>query len=157
VTTKPGDPIRKEVFLASGEIHVSAAPSAVTTILGSCVSLCMTDAVCRCGGIACYILPEPLDLDRTLRHGSVAIPRLIESLLALGCRTDRLKAKLFGGASDPNRDGESFEDVGLQNVRIAYELLQKAGIPIITEDVWGFRERRLTYHTDDGAAWVRKL
>jgi chemotaxis protein CheD len=157
VTRRQGDCERQQIFLASGEIHVSSTPSAVTTILGACVALCMTDVERRRGGIIRYTLPAPPDRQGSLCHGSIAIPRLIESLLALGCRRERLTAKLFGGANVPDRDGESSQDSGLQNVHIAYDILGQAGIPIITEDVWGFRKRRLTYYTDDGTAWVRKL
>ncbi len=157
MTRRGSETPREELFLASGEIHISSRPCAVTAILGSCVALCMSDIERQSGGIVHYALPAPPGPEGTLRHGTIAIPRLIEGLLAIGCRREHLKAKLFGGARIADHAPEWAQDSGDQNVRVAYQILEQAGIPIITEDVWGFRGRKLTYYTDDGTAWVRKL
>src|SRR3972149_2320830 len=72
----------------------------VTTVLGSCVSVCLWDPASRTGGINHYLLPLwNGDGLRTPKYGNIAIPMLVEKLLQAGCARGNLKAKVFGGAS----------------------------------------------------------
>src|SRR5258706_10049652 len=83
-----------QIFLVPGAVHCSAAPGLVTTVLGSCVGVCLWDPLRRVGGMNHYVLPlSPAD-DRTPRYGDVAIERLIEAMARLGCRVGDLVAKL---------------------------------------------------------------
>lgn len=148
---------RHERYLVAGALHVSREPCAVTTILGSCVAVCLSDVERRIGGINHYALPGCPGRDGSLRLGSAAVPRLIADLLALGCRRERLQAKIFGGAHVLGHGPSSQDRLGLQNVSLARELILQAGISIVAEDVEGFRGRKLIYFTDDGTAWVRRL
>jgi chemotaxis protein CheD len=148
---------RRDVYLVPGAMHASADPCAVTTILGSCVAVCLTDVERRIGGINHYALPgRPVD-GETLRFGTHAVRSLIEALVALGCRPARLQAKIFGGACVVSHGGSWAHHLGAQNVSVARELLGQAGIPVVAEDVEGFRGRKVIYFTDEGTAWIRRL
>src|SRR4051812_50175375 len=48
---------RKTVYLLPGELHASAEQTQVTTILGSCVSVCLWDQKLRIGGMNHFLLP----------------------------------------------------------------------------------------------------
>jgi chemotaxis protein CheD len=148
---------RREVYLMPGRLHVSSEPCAVTTVLGSCVAVCLTDLDRQIGGMNHYALPCRLAGEDTLRCGAFALERLLEALLGLGSRARSLTAKVFGGARISSHGGKRASQLGAQNVALAREFLGAAGIPIVAEDVGGFRARKLIYFTDDGTAWIRRL
>jgi chemotaxis protein CheD len=149
--------VRKSVYLHAGYIHASATPSLVTTVLGSCVAVCLWSPKLKLGGVNHYLLPHPARAEpRNIRFGSVAIPTLIERLAALGASPSNLEAKIFGGACLLQAFRSSM-DLGSRNVELARTLLSKAGIPIVAEDVGGQRGRKLLFHTDDGTVFVREL
>ncbi len=150
-------PARHSHYLQPGQALAFAEPTTVTTILGSCVSVCLWDAKRGVGAMNHYLLPNGYeDHERTLRCGPAAIARLIEEIRALGCASGDLRAKLFGGAcvlSAPARP----DHIGALNVKIARDVLGKAGIPIAAEDVGGDRGRKIVFHTESGIALVKKL
>jgi chemotaxis protein CheD len=49
-------PVR--VYLAPGLLYASAGAAQVTTILGSCVAVCLWDSEGRVGGMNHFLLPE---------------------------------------------------------------------------------------------------
>jgi chemotaxis protein CheD len=154
-------PPRKEGYashyLPPGQIVASAAPSVITTIVGSCVAVCLTDPEAGVGGINHYLLPERIGTESSLRYGVVAIPRLIERVLALGAAKDRLEAKVFGGASVVGALTRRGDHLGAKNARLAFELLRAQAIRVVAHDVGGDRGRKVVFHSDDGTAWVRRL
>jgi chemotaxis protein CheD len=147
------------VYLHAGQLAASADPCSIVTILGSCVAVCVFDRVSGAGGANHYLLPSsPSAARQSARFGDVAIELLVARMALLGSRTRDLEAKLFGGASvvlagaaDPSRS------LGMQNVVLARRLLEARGIPVVAEDVGGTRGRKITFRTDLGDAWVRKL
>src|SRR5271156_5187741 len=87
------------VFLPPGLVHCTSVPSRVTTILGSCVAVCLWDKVRRVGGINHFILPYRRDDRPSPRFGDIAIARLVEEMRHLGCDPGSMRAKVFGGAA----------------------------------------------------------
>jgi chemotaxis protein CheD len=150
--------VRTKLYLHPGQLIAVAQPSAVTTVLGSCVSLCLWDPVRRIGGINHYLLPFWVGDDiASSRFGTVAIDNLIEKVLALGARKSRLRAKLFGGACVIEAFRERQDHIGIVNARLAENMLRQQEIPVVERDVAGRRGRKLIFHTDDGTAWVKYL
>lgn len=150
----PGE--RTGIYVHPGQLVVSATPAAVTTVLGSCVAVCLFDPGLRVGGINHFLLPHHVERERSPRFGSVAVPMLIEELRKLGANRATLRAKVFGGGSIIaafRRGGQ----LGEENVALALRLLSEAGIPVLEQDVGGKFGRKLIFHTDDGSAWVRCL
>lgn len=154
----PADGGRSRIYLHPGELFASAQRSAVSTILGSCVAVCLWDPIARIGGINHYLLPLWTGQGAVSpRFGDIAVQELLNKLLELGGQKSRLQAKLFGGACviDAFRERESH--LGTKNVQTAEELLQREAIPLVGHDVGGCKGRKLIFHTDDGTAWVRHL
>lgn len=152
----PGDGGRAQLYLHAGDLVVATKPTAIVTILGSCVSVCLWDSAAGVGGVNHYLLPFHVEREKSPRFGSVAIPRLLEDVVAGGADPRRLQAKVFGGASviGAFRNGRRLGD---DNALLAVESLQTLGIPIIEQDVGGIKGRKLVFHSDDGAAWIRVL
>ena len=152
----PGGDDRPSFYLHPGKIFVSAEPRAAMTILGSCVAVCLWDPLAAAGGLAHFVLPHGAGTGPSaLRFGDRAVPELIGQLLGLGCKGERLQAKLFGGASMIAALLPSGGRLGFNNVDVARQLLSAAGIPLLAEDVGGQRGRKLIFHVDDGDAWVK--
>jgi chemotaxis protein CheD len=143
-------------YLYPGGIFADPRPHRVTTVLGSCVSVCLWDPVCRVGGINHYLLPlwngEGLP---TPRYGNVAIDHLVERLLILGCNRGRLAAKLFGGAAmweNPN----GLLSVGERNIDLARRTLERHRIPVVGADVGGDAGRKIIFDTGSGSVLLRR-
>lgn len=146
------------MFLHPGQVFAAPDPTEITTILGSCVAVCLFDRARRVGGMNHYLLPHAVAGPRfPSRFGSVAIQRLVERMADFGCPVPALEAKVFGGAGVVRALARSEAGLGMQNVDVALELLRALGIPVSASDVGGARGRKLVFHTDDGSAWVKVI
>jgi chemotaxis protein CheD len=149
---------RAKYYLQPGQIFAAKESHAVTTILGSCVAVCLWDPETRTGGINHYLLPAfNGDGQTSSRFGDIAIGELLARLAKLGCDRRRLQAKLFGGACVLEAFRERKNHLGTQNVAIARALLASAAIAVVGENVGGRRGRKLVFCTDDGSAWIKEL
>ena len=149
---------RATAYLHPGQLFVSAQGCAVTTILGSCVAVCLWDPVTKIGGINHYLLPAfSGEGIASPRFGNIAIKELLDQLAQLGSHKHNLLAKMFGGACVLEAFRQRQYHLGTKNIEIAQELLESESIPLVGHDVGGQRGRKLIFHTDDGAAWVKAL
>lgn len=157
IVPAPSFPPPRAVQLYAGQIHVSREPTIVTTILGSCVAVCLFDAALATGGMNHFLLPERVNDGSATRYASAACEQLIERMTALGSERKTLQAKIFGGASviDALRGG--VQHLGERNVETARAILERERIPLVAEDVLGRFGRKLVFHTHTGVAWVKAI
>ena len=161
-SNQPAAPIgageRQKYYLHPGGLFVSRECCAVSTILGSCVSVCLWDPAAKVGGLNHYLLPLfSGEGTASPRFGDIAIRELIEKLLALGGRKNRMQSKIFGGAHVLEAMQNRENHLGTKNVQVAQEMLENERIAVISHDVGGRRGRRPIFHPDEGGAWVREL
>ena len=150
--------VGRQFYLSPGRLFVSTESSVVTTVLGSCVSVCLWDEALGFGGLNHYLLPDGEGHGTAAeRFASVALTRLLENLIAVGAVRANLNAKVFGGACVLDAFRAGGNDLGTRNVEVARAFLEAERIPITAEDVGGRAGRKLRFHTWDGSAWVRKL
>lgn len=136
----------------------SESPHTMVTILGSSVSVGLWDRRGRAGGMNHYLLPRRgTGEEPSPRYGDVAIPALVRRLVALGAAQEDLRAKIFGGAHVVSGEHPDGKDLGAQNVDVAIQLLEAAGVRILSEDVGGPRGRKLAFNPLDGTALVWRL
>jgi chemotaxis protein CheD len=144
-------------FLHPCTLFVHREEHWVSTILGSCISVCLWDPMLNIGGINHFMLPlwngEGL---ATPKYGNIAIEKLIEKLLGIGSRKDRMVAKLFGGARMISGD-VSILGVGERNIVLAREILGTHGIQIVASEVGGMRGRKILFNTRTGSVLVAWL
>lgn len=151
-----------KLSLNIGQIIVVEEPSIISTVLGSCVSVCLFSPDKKMGGIIHYALPYQFDhnLDEDpLRYGDQAIPILIEEMkkLSLG-PVSALKAKIIGGANCLVRaSGGGFNNIGEQNIQMARDILARHQIEVIGEHVGGEVGRKVLFHSFDGRVQVASL
>jgi chemotaxis protein CheD len=138
------------ITVVQGEYAVSADPNAVmSTVLGSCVAMCLFDAVNRVGGMNHFLLATSSQAQSDdLKYGINAIELLINRLLQSGAERTNLQAKLFGGA----RMTDHARDIGAGNAVFAKEFLDKEGIACISSSLGGTKARRVQFFPTTGAA-----
>lgn len=151
--------LRTAHYVHPGGLVASREPAAITTILGSCVSVCLWDCRLGQGGLNHYLLPHWAGphVASPQRFGNVALEELVDALLDLGSRRADLLARVYGGACVLEAFRARGEHLGAANVALARRFLRQASIAIVDEDVGGWRGRHLTFQTDDGSARVRIL
>lgn len=131
-------------FAASGDSGVVYA-----TILGSCVAACLHDPVACVGGMNHFLLPGDDDQDTSnLRYGVHAMELLINALLGLGARRDRIEAKLFGGGHMVQK----LTDIGARNAAFAQRFLKEEGIACVGVSLGGALARRVQFWPESGRA-----
>jgi chemotaxis protein CheD len=149
---------RPTVYLHPGQIFVSSEPYVVSTILGSCVAVCLWDPLLKAGGANHFLLPyQDSTAQTSTRFGNTAVKVLVGQLLAMGSAKKNLRAKLFGGACVIAAFREKADHLGMKNIQVARQLLEDENIPLINADVGGWHGRKLIFRIGDGAAWVKRL
>lgn len=144
-------------FLYASALIVSNKPTLVKTVLGSCVSVCLFDKENGVGGINHFMLPywQGNEL-ASPKFGNVAMKKLLEKAIYLGADIKYLKAKIFGGAEVLNYQNCHFK-IGSKNLEIAKSFLRESEIPIISSDTGGNYGRKITFNTESGEVYSKKI
>jgi len=145
-------------FIHVGEFYIGVRPTEVSTILGSCIAVCLYDTVEMIGGMNHYLVPlwNGNGL-QSPKYGNIAIHRLIEGMLNIGCNINNLEAKIFGGGNVISSIAQDGMMVGRKNIIIAREILSEYKIPITAEDVGGTRGRRILLVSETGKVLMKYI
>lgn len=150
-----GETLHKH-FLFPGTLFAEPQEFQISTVLGSCVALCLWDPVTKIGGMNHYMLPfwngEGL---ATPKYGNIAIEKLLSRMLGLGCRKENLVAKIFGGANVTATGNEIFM-IGDRNILLAQQMLEEYAITIKSSDVGGHVGRKVIMNSATGVVMVGK-
>jgi chemotaxis protein CheD len=137
-----------------GDFLISDDPNEIlTTVLGSCIAVCLYDTTRMIGGMNHFLLANsksgaPSD---NVRYGANAMELLINGLLKQGAQKQRLEAKIFGGASMMG----NARQIGATNAEFAKTFLKEEGIPCTGESTGGTSARRIKFWPTSGR--VRQL
>ena len=142
----------EQAYIHPGKLFFSMTPTLITTILGSCVAVCLFDVESGAAGMNHYLLATKSAVPSP-RFADGANEMLLQSFIDARIPITKLKAKVFGGAAMGMFKG----DLAARNVAAAFEFLREREIPVIVSDVGGNRGRKLHFRTTDGAAWIRLL
>ena len=146
-----------EHYLYPGTLFAHQEQHVVTTVLGSCVSVCLWDSKLHVGGINHYMLPlwngEGL---ATPKYGNIAINKLYEKIRSFGCKHSNIQAKVFGGG-DVLAVTNAVINVGGRNVLLAMDMLKEMKIKVISSDVRGRTGRKLLFNTHTGVVLMKRL
>ena len=141
------------VYLHPGQIYTAPHAAMVSTILGSCVAVCLWDPLARVGGMNHFLLPS----GKGPRYGSGALTDLLHQMTRHGALVSHMVAKVFGGASVIAGFTGSRQAIGTQNVEAALRFLFAHSIPVRGEQTGGQRGRKLLFHTGTGQAYVKDI
>jgi chemotaxis protein CheD len=147
----------KTLYLLPGALYTEREACMVTTVLGSCVALCLYDRVLMYGAINHFMLPYWSGQGlASPRYGDIAIERMISNMKINGSKQNNLVAKLFGGAAVLEVDHSSMQ-IGQRNIQIAQEMVATLGIPIVSHNLGGVFGRKIIYDSATGAVFHKFL
>lgn len=142
----------KKVFLQPGEIDFERDPSCITTIVGSCISVCIWDREMHFGGMCHYYLPKRNNkLAPDNNYGEFAISNLLKRFKEAGSHRGNLVAKVLGGGHVIDVNLPTDRDVGETNIKIALDMLDKFRIPIVAKATGGNFGKKVSFDTDTGS------
>ena len=141
------------VYLHPGQIYAASHAALVSTVLGSCVAVCLWDPIARIGGMNHFLLPT----GKGPRYANEAMPQLIEEMTSRGAFVARIVAKVFGGACVIPGFSGSRRAIGSQNTDAALQFLTAHSIPLRATQTGGSRGRKLLFHTGTGQAYVKEI
>lgn len=147
--------------LGIGECVVSDEPIVLSTILGSCISVCLYSKTAQIGGMIHYALPDRSHAKNSLRNdlnfGDSAIKILINKLNSLnGSVIKDLEAKIVGGGKVIHEFGQT-PDIGTLNIMTARKVLKELRIPVMGEHVGGNSGRLIYFYPQEGRLRVSLL
>lgn len=141
-----------------GEYCVSDRGMLLVTVLGSCVAACIRDVDSGIGGMNHFMLPDEGGCDTvgtSARYGTYAMEVLINHLLKMGARRNRMEAKVFGGGAVLSSLSSS--NVGVRNAEFVLDYLKTEKIPVVAKDLLDSYPRKVYYFPDSGRVLVKKL
>ena len=130
----------------------------ISTLLGSCVAVCLFDPKLRLGGMNHFLLPSSAtgnnsDMDVIL-NGDYSMEVLVNGLLNKGAQKSRLLAKAFGGGTIISSIRMA---IGERNSTFAHEWLDREGIKLIASDLNGPWSRKVVFVPNNGAVFCRRI
>jgi chemotaxis protein CheD len=155
--------VTADTIVRMGELAVSADPRArlVTIGLGSCIGLVLVDRIRRVAGLAHVMLPQARpgragDLPAAGRgkYADLAVPALIDAMLAAGARRPGLQVALVGGARMFGAGSGSI-DVGARNEAAVRDALTTARLRVRATATGGGKGRTVRVDVGSGQVLVR--
>lgn len=150
--------------LKIGECIVSTRPLLVSTVLGSCVSVCFHHPATSTGAMFHAMLPTiamARDSKPCCKFVDSAMDLIVTRLGRLGIPLAGVECKLFGGGFTIQPDRKEHlrhvVDVGSKNVEVARQALSDLGLKVLCEDVLGRFGRKLFFATHTGEVWMRPV
>lgn len=155
----------KNYFLQPGELQFSAEPSEITTVLGSCVAVCIWDKDRCVGGMCHYYLPKKEYSsssanrinDNPNNFGDIAIVNLLKKFKKTGSERNSLVAKVIGGGHVVEIDSIQQNDIGRLNGEVALNILKSMRIPIVGTSLGDYSSRKVVFNTKNGDLRFQKI
>jgi len=148
------------VYLKIGEGGLYMRPTAVQTVLGSCVSVTFHDPATKCGALFHALLPRVKQYEtpspdfNPYKYVDTAIELLARSFREAGVPLGKLEVKVFGGA---NQNVSAGLDIGKQNVDAAMEILDQHGLPVAAANTGGPKGRKILFISHTGEVYLKML
>lgn len=151
-----------DIFLQPGEFFVADAAYQVRTMLGSCVSITLWSPLKRVGAMSHFLLPtrgrsnttEQLDA----RYGDEALELMLAEMQSMDISPAQCQGKIFGGGNMfPDHLQADAHSVGQRNGEAALELLNRYGIPIVSESLFGVGHRQIIFDVRNGDVWCQQI
>ena len=152
--------MKKRVLVDISDAKISGDQDHVLTTysLGSCIGVCVYDAIAKVGGMLHYQLPDSkLDQMKADRYpymfADTGMRLMVNELAKKGANPKRLTVKIAGGATMAT--GPKGFDIGKRNYLAIRKLLWKNGLFIDSEDIGGNSPRNMYLDISDGSVMIR--
>jgi chemotaxis protein CheD len=153
----------KEVFkVGMADMQVTKPPNTLVTLgLGSCIGICIVDPVTKVAGLAHIMLPSSSQIKNNsniAKFADTAIDKLVNDMLKLGAKKERLVSKIAGGAQMFSFSSQNdMMKIGERNAQSVKEQLKKHNIPLKFEDTGGNYGRSIEFVPDDGSLIIKTI
>lgn len=147
-----------EIF--AGDYYVTNEKNIIlSTLLGSCISVCLKDRVSGIVAMNHFMLPASVRKDEMIfsddaRYGMYAMEKMINEMMKLGARKKSMQAKVFGGGEVL---GTKINNVSKSNIAFAMNYLKMEDIPILSYDVGGKFGRKLFFIPESYEIFIKKI
>ena len=151
--------MKELVTISIGEYYASKGSTIISTLLGSCVAVCLYDKENHIGGMNHILMPGKPDMgkyDASARYGINAMELLINAIMKLGGNRKKIIAKTFGGANVLPSISED-RAIGLKNIQFVVDFLGEEKIKIVSRDFGGNDTRKIFFHTDTGIVFLKRI
>ncbi len=150
------------IKVGMADLNSSRHPCMITTLgLGSCVGVALYDFTSKIAGLAHVMLPsseQAKNNSNIAKFADTAIVKLVDDMVKLGARKDKIVAKLAGGAQMfVFNQSSDLMRIGYRNVVASKEKLKLLNIPIISEDTGGNYGRTIELYSDDGRLMIKTI
>ncbi len=143
----------QEVAVGMADIKVGKESQILTTVLGSCVGLCLYSPSHKVGGLLHLMMPSAgmnmanPDLKKA-KYADTGVADLVRMIKAsFGVQSSDLVAKMFGGA----KVLQGVErNIGAENIEAVKALLRANAIPVKASCVGGERGYRIKFNLETG-------
>lgn len=142
----------EQQFLLPGDLVTSDKPAIWSTVLGSCVSVCIRHRTRTVAGMNHYLLARADGRQDVGRYGDSSIQSMWQQLSRWDADPKHYTARVFGGAR--MFEAQAFE-IGERNIDMAKRVLAEIGIPIIESKVGGRVGVHLRYATAENRVECR--
>jgi len=145
------------IFLLPGELCVADKPVLMSTLLGSCVAVCVYNRRSGAAGMNHFLRNRALIKNEPCgKSGDTSTTYLIQALLSKDKNVAHLEAKIFGGGEVVASLG-LVGGIGADNIIMARMVLKEFKIPIVEEDVGGKQGRKIFFNTKSFIVQVRYI
>jgi len=161
----------------AGEFYVSIKNEVISTVLGSCISVCLYDSVKHIYGINHFMLPKSTSqspdspsgsimlkddglTENSMRYGITAMEILISEMQKSGADRKNFKAKIFGGGrvlSGQSASSAGKPGIGDKNIGFTRAFLKMEKIEIVSENVGDMFGRKIYFVTGKNSVFVKKV
>lgn len=140
-----------------GEYYVTSNQEVVTTVLGSCISVCVYDPVNLIGGMNHFMLPSGNSdndiMSQSFRYGDVAMEKLVNVILRHGGNKTELIFKAFGGGQII----KNMTSIGQRNISFLHKFMTMEGYKLSASDLGGPHPRKVVFNPLDGKVKLKRL
>lgn len=150
------------VTVHPGGYYIGKNNEIISTILGSCIAVCIYDNKKKIAGLNHFLLPEIDEGSKkfidgkhkaAMRYGDWAMETLLNDMFKLGASRNCLVFKVFGG-------GEMFKSslgIGKRNAEFVFKFLKDECYHLESFDVGGDKARKVHFDARTGEVKVKKL
>jgi len=140
----------EKIYLYPGQLVVTKDAMEITTLLGSCVSVCFFDPIRCIAGMNHFILPVNDNFNSDIeKYGNTSLKFMLDKMLRLGSNQTDIVSKVFGGGELLTYKNSNF-NIGKKNIEAALDFICENEIRIISKSVGGKKGRKIIFNTLTG-------
>ena len=145
------------LMVGMGQAESGRDKDRFSSILGSCVAVCLYSRRQLAGAIAHIVMPNSQGTNAPPgKSVDTAIPHLLDLLARDGILHREIEARIAGGASMFMMSPGGLQ-IGQTNIAASIELLERHRIPIVGQETGGRKGRRIVFDCSDGRVAVEVI